>query len=327
MRILITGGTGLVGSNLIKVALEKFNLDLIGALYRREPARPWRFPTVCMDLEDAASIESAVEKARPDCVIHCAAVRDEDRLEWDHEWGWRQMVISTEVLARACRRFGAKLVFISSCWTFGDRGNPPYAEDSPSCPVNYFGLLKTVGETLVRSICEDFAIARLPGVQGINWSSPDYNLEQSKEGIGFGSLANYFWYRLSRKLPIVVWSERYNQFDNPIVATDLAELLLTIAVDDHHGIYHVCGRDSVSRLELARLVAEVFEFDASLVRPATPEEMDMSLLEGVLLAPRDSRLQFSASEARLGRTYPRLRDGLLNFRWQVEQVRQGRGQI
>ena len=121
---------------------------------------------------------------------------------------------------------------------------------------------------------------------------------------------------------MVVWSERHNQFDNPIVATDLADLLLTIATGDHQGTFHTCGRDSVSRLELAQLVAEVFDYDKSSIRPATPEEMDFSLLEGVLPAPRDTRLQFARSEARLGRPYPSLRDGLRKFRRQVEQVQE-----
>ena len=322
MKLLITGGTSLVGSNLIRVAQEKYDVELAASLFQKSPAHPWDFQTVALDLEDHVSITRAVENAQPDCVIHCAAVRDEDRLERDHEWGWRLMATGTEVLARECQRIGAKLVFISSCWTFGNRGDPPYTEDSPSCPVNYFGLLKTVGETLVRSLCDNHAIARLPGVQGINWSAPDFNLDHDKEGIGFGSLANHFWYRLSRGQPVVVWSERHNQFDNPIVATDLADLLLTIATGDHQGTFHTCGRDSVSRLELAQLVAEVFDYDKSSIRPATPEEMDFSLLEGVLPAPRDTRLQFARSEARLGRPYPSLCDGLRKFRRQVEQVQE-----
>ena len=323
MKLLITGGTGLVGSNLIKVAQEKYDVELVASLYERAPARPWELPTVAMDLLDPASISAAIESTAPDCVIHCAAVRDEDRLERDHEWGWRLMVTGTEVLARACQRVGAKLVFISSCWTFGNGGTAPYAEDAASCPVNYFGLLKTVGEAVVRSQCDDYAITRLPGVQGINWSAADFNLEHRTEGIGFGSLANYFRSRLSKGLPVAVWDRRYNQLDNPILATDLADLLLTVATGEHRGVFHLCGRDSISRLELAQLVAETFGYDATLVRPATEEEMDERLLEGVLTAPRDTRMQFAASENCLGRTFPALRDRLNEFRRQVEAIQAG----
>lgn len=320
MRLLVTGGTGLVGSNIIKIAQEKYPVEIVASLFARSPAAAWGFQTVSMDLEDTDSINRAIEDTQPDTVIHCAAVRDEDRLEVDHEWGWRVMVTGTDVLAKACQRTGAKLVFISSCWIFGNRGEPPYAEDSPPCPVNYFGFLKTVGETLVASLCDNFAIVRLPGVQGINRASSGLNLDQSEEGVGFGSLANHFLYRLRRGEPVVVWGEYLNQLDNPIVASDLADILLTIATQDHHGILHVCGRDSVSRLELAQIVAEVFEYDRSLVRPASPEEMDVRLLAGKLTPPRDSRLQFARSEAKLGRSYPSLREGLSEFRRQVEQI-------
>jgi dTDP-4-dehydrorhamnose reductase len=323
MRLLVTGATGLVGSNVIRVARARYSVDLVASVFSRAPAVPWDFQTVRMDLEDPESVVRAFEEARPDVVIHAGAVRDEDRLEVDHGWGWRLMVDGTEALARACRRSGAKLVFISSCWTFGNRGEPPYGEDHASCPVNYFGLLKTVGETLVRSLCDNYAIARLSGVQGINWSAPGFNLDQCEEGIGFGSLVNHFHHRLSRDLPVVVWSTHFNQFDNPIEATDLAELLLAIAAGDHQGVFHTCGRDSVSRLELALLVADTFGFDRTLVRAATAEEMDAARLAGKLTAPRDSRLQFARSEAQLGRSYPRLRDGLACFRGYVEQIQAG----
>ena len=119
---------------------------------------------------------------------------------------------------------------------------------------------------------------------------------------------------------MAVWDHRYNQRDNPILASDLAELLLTVATGGHRGVFHLCGRDSVTRLELAQLVAETFGYDASLVRPATAAEMDERLLEGVLTAPRDTRMQFAASEQRLGRTFPALRDGLDAFRRQVEAI-------
>jgi len=323
MRLLVTGGTGLVGSNILRVARERYPIEIIASVFSGTPAQPWDFQTVQMDLEDKDSITQAIDEARPDVVIHCAAVRDEDRLEVDHPWGWRLMVAGTEALARACQRRRAKLVFISSCWTFGNRGEPPYAEDSPSCPVNYFGLLKTVGETLVRSLCDNFAITRLPGVQGINWSATEFNLDQSEEGIGFGSLANHFYYRLSRGLPVVVWGEYFNQLDNPIEATDLADMLLTIATQDHHGVFHVCGRDSVTRLEMAQLVADAFGFDRSLVRAATPGEIDPRRVAGKLTSPQDSRLQFARSEAQLERPYPQIRDGLSRFRSYVEQIERG----
>lgn len=318
MKILVTGGTGLVGSNVLKAAQSGHGIEVVASLYSRRPATPWRCATVAMNLEDQSSVQQAMGAVQPDAVIHCAAPRDEDRLEVDHEWGWLVMVESTRWLAEACRESGAKLVFVSSDWVFGRGGRPPYSEDSAPCPANYYGFLKALGETLVLSLCENSAVARIAGVYGPNWSDPAY--EAREAGVGFGWLANHFVYNLSRSKPVVVWTDHVNVLGNPSLASDVADALLSIASQDHRGIYHCCGREGTSRLELAKMVAVIFGFDPRLVRAATAEEMDASLLSGKLTAPRDSRLQVARSEARLNRTNLGLVHGLEEYRRQWEVV-------
>jgi dTDP-4-dehydrorhamnose reductase len=318
MRILVTGGTGLVGSNVIKVALERYGAEVVASAFARQPTGGWPCPTVPIDLEDEGSIQRAVQDLRPEAVIHCAAPRDEDRLEVDHEWGWRVMVRATRSLAQACRDVAARLIFVSSDWVFGHGGQPPYAEDSPPCPVNYFGFLKALGEAIVSSLCRDYAVVRIAGVYGINWSDPAY--WPAEPGIGFGWLANSFVYRLGRGQEVAVWTDHVNVLANPSLASDVADALLAIASQDQVGLFHCCGRDSVSRLELAQAVADAFGYDRGLVRAAAPEEMDTGRLQGKLAAPRDCRLRVADSEARLNRTNMGLARGLEEFRRQLEEV-------
>jgi dTDP-4-dehydrorhamnose reductase len=318
MRILVTGGTGLVGSNVIKVAREDCGAEVVAALYARKPEVPWVAGVVHLDLEEPASVRMAVEEHQPQAVIHCAAPRDEDRLEVDHEWGWRVMVAGTRAMADACRAVGARLVFVSSDWVFGQGGQPPYGEGSPPCPANYFGLLKVVGETLVSSRCEDYAIVRIAGVYGPNWSYPSH--VQTEAGMGFGWLANHYVHRLSQRRRVAVWTDHVNVRASPSLASDVARVLLTLAHGDQQGIFHGCGRDGVSRLDLAQAVAGAFGFDRELVRAATPEEMDVGHLRGKLSAPRDSRLQVAGSEARLNRTNLGLGDGLEEYRRQLQDL-------
>jgi dTDP-4-dehydrorhamnose reductase len=328
LKILVTGGTGLVGSNVIKRAVERGD-EIVAALYRRRPAAPWVCATVPLDLEDEGSVRGAVAAVRPGAVIHCAAPRDEDRLEWDHAWGWRVMVDGTRWLAEACHEAGARLVFVSSDWVFGFGGEPPYAEDTPPCPANYFGFLKVVGETLVASLCPDSAVARAAGVYGINWAEPAYSPQE--EPLGLGWLANYCAGRLAQGRTVAPWSDYVNVRGNPTLASDLADVLLELAAKSERGLFHCCGRDSVTRLELAQGVAAAFGFDPALVRAATPEEMDRRLLAGKLPAPYDSRLQCGQSQERLGRNLLGLPEGLSRFCRQLhaagEEVRpiQARG--
>jgi dTDP-4-dehydrorhamnose reductase len=318
MRILVTGGTGLVGSNVIKVAREEYDAEVVATLYARKPEVPWDVRVAHLDLEDPDSVRKVVEDHQPQAVIHCAAPRDEDRLEVDHEWGWRVMAAGTRAMADACHAVGARLVFVSSDWVFGHGGQPPYGEESPPCPANYFGLLKTVGETLVSSRCEDYAIVRIAGVYGPNWSYPSQ--VQTEAGVGFGWLVNYYAHHLSQGKPVAVWTDHVNVRASPSLASDVADVLLTLACEEQQGIFHGCGRGGVSRLELAQAVAVAFDFDRKLVRAATPEEMDVGHLRGKLSAPRDSRLQVAGTEERLDRINMGSVEGLDEYRRQLQDL-------
>ena len=317
LKIFLTGGTGIVGSNVLKVARDKYDAEMVAALFERRPAVDWGCETVPMDLEDFSSIRKAVEAHKPDAVIHCAQPRNEARMEVDRDWNWALMITVTRVLAETCRDIGAKLIFVSSDWIFGNGGNPPFREDSAPCPANYFGLLKVVGETVVSSTCPNYAVARTSGVYGPIWSYPDY--EPAEEGSGFGWLANYYVSRLRRGEPVAVWTDHINVRANPSLASDVADAFLTIAHQDQRGTFHCCGRAGASRLELAKAVADAFGYDQDLVRAASPEEMDLSKVEGPP-APRDSRVDVLSTEARLGRTNVGFREGLAQYRQQLEQI-------
>ena len=319
MRVLITGGTGQVGSNIIKVARDKYQAEVIATLFSGQPEVPWNVKTVLMNLEDGDSIRQVIREHRPDAVIHCAFPRDLDRLELDHEWSWRIMVTGTQIMAKACNEIGARLVFISSDWVFGEGGRPPYKEDSPPCPPNYYGVMKVVGETLVASLCEDYAVARIAGVYGPNWSFPSY--EQTEEDFGFGRLADYLVHRLSRCQPVVIWTKHVNVRANPTLASDIGDAVLTICSQNQKGIFHCCGRDSVTRLELAEAVGEVFDFDKALIQAASEQEMaDLGRFEGRRKPPEDTRLEVAYTEARLGRVNAGVYDGLEQFRRQLTEL-------
>jgi dTDP-4-dehydrorhamnose reductase len=179
-------------------------------------------------------------------------------------------------------------------------------------------LLKVVGETLVSAICHNYAIVRIAGVYGVNWSYP--RQEQTTAGVGFGWLANYYVHRMRQGLPVYVLTEHVNIRANPSLASDVAEVLLAAALEGRQGTLHGCGRDGVSRLELAHAVAEEFDFDPRLVRAANARQMEARRRKGKMPAPRDSRLQVADSELRLNRTNAGLSEGLSEYRRQLESL-------
>ena len=319
MKIFVTGGTGQIGSNIIALAQEKHNAEIVASVYRRRPETPWDCETVQMNLEDAASVQRAIEPRMPDVVIHSAVPRDLLRMEFDHPWSWSILVSATRVIAETCRELGAKLVFVSTDWVFGNHGEPPYSEDTPPCPVNYYGFLKVVGETLVSTICPNSAVARTASVFGLNLACPNY--EPQSQGTGTGTIINYCLHRLSRGEPPLIWAEHVNMFANPSLVTDVADAILTIAHGDHRGTFHCTGRDGVDRFDLARTTAEVFGYDPGMVRVATPHEMAREIdIASDRPAPWDSRLSVANTEARLQRSQLGLREALAEYRRHLERV-------
>ncbi len=311
MKVFVTGGTGLVGSNVIRVASQKYGAEVVASMHDRLPAAPVHYKIEKLDIADGAAVLSALRKHKPQLVIHCAATVDIARLEADHELGWRLMVEATRGLARACKQTKAKLIFVSSDWVFGG-SRDPYREDTPPCPVNYYGLLKVVGETIVNSSGLDYGIARIAAVYGRNWSFPDWTPQERVTG--FGTLPNWMLDTLEKGKDIQEWTRYVNVFANPTLASDCADALLAIFARKQTGIFHCCGRTSISRVELGRLVASTFGFDPGRVTALPDSAMDPSQLSGPL--PERTALDVSRTENALGRTNLGVREGLKEWKKQ-----------
>jgi dTDP-4-dehydrorhamnose reductase len=318
LKVFVTGGTGQIGSNIIALAQDKYDVEIVASLHTRRPEAPWEFETVPMDLEDATAIRRAIKPAKPDVVIHCAVPRDLLRMEFDHDWSWNVLVTATRTIAETCREVDSKPVFVSTDWVFGCQGEPSYGERTPPCPVNYYGVMKVVGETLVTSLCPEAAVARTASVFGPNVACPKREL--GIQGTGVGTVVDYALRRLSRGERPLIWAEHVNMLANPSLVFDVAEAILAIALGDHQGTFHCTGRDGVDRFELARTVAEVFGYDPGLVRAATRQEMAREIdIASERPAPFDSRVSVTTTEKRLRRSYLGLRDALTEYRRYLER--------
>ena len=62
----------------------------------------------------------------------------------------------------------------------------------------------------------------------------------------------------------------------PSLASESADMVMRIIEKDKRGIFHCCGGESVSRIELAQATAEVFELEAGLIQSSRPDWGDMA---------------------------------------------------
>ena len=289
MAVMITGASGLLGSNLCLAARDA-GLDVIAVGGSRR-LRPDVGVSVSADLTKPGSAEDLLRKLSPEAVIHTAASVDVARCETDPAYAQRLNAHVPEEMAQACRRLGIRLVHISTDAVFSGESAQAYGEDDPTGPINEYGRAKLEGERRVLRVAPDALVVRTT-IYG--WSAQDKQ-----------SLGEFFVTRLSR-------GERTNGFADvwmsPILVNDLANVLLQLVAMETSGILHVAGHDSVSKADFGRRIALAFGYPPDLIE-------SVNLSEYPLSAPRPLRpcLSVARVEAMLGRM-PTVDEGVAHFR-------------
>lgn len=159
VNVLVTGGTGLVGSQLIEALLEKGHPpDTIRALVR--PRSPIDFlkergVRLCTgDLLDVDSLKAATDGV--DIVYHCAGAVDEKR----REVFWEVNVIGTERMLEAARWAGVpRFVYVSSIGVYGLLETTPATEDHPTRPLRPYAVSKLAAEQRVRTYAQRYGLS------------------------------------------------------------------------------------------------------------------------------------------------------------------------
>ena len=144
-RLYITGGTGLVGSNILRLARARRDIEIIAAQYGPEPEWDVDYELDPLDMTDTAAVAESIHRYQPDVVIHCAAILDQVYMNDHRADAWRATVDSNRAFAHSSAEVDARYIFISSNWVF-DGQQPLVDEDSPPFPLQLYGYMKAICE-------------------------------------------------------------------------------------------------------------------------------------------------------------------------------------
>jgi len=287
MRVLITGGTGLLGWWLAKEFHDR-GFEVHVTYHSKQPTSLEDVVWHRMDLEDPQGVTKVVSEVKPEIVVHSAAYTDVDGCELDRAKAYRTNYLGTRALAFASRSRGVEFfIYISTDYVFdGERGM--YREVDVPNPVNFYGLSKLLGEVAVEGILGGRScVVRVSGLYGY---SPT-----GKRNFGINALE-----KLLRGEEVKAFRD---QWLSPTYVRFLAEAFVRIVERRIPGILHVAG-ERVSRYEFALRLAEVLGVNKSLVKPVSMDEVKL-----VARRPRDSSLDTSKARS-LGIELPPL-DGCL----------------
>lgn len=164
MKILLTGGSGLLGTELLKL-----NNNIIAPSHSE------------LDINNKEEVLSYINKINPDIVIHAAAVLDNRVLENNPEIAINTNISGSANIAIACIKNNIRLCYLSTDYIYqGTRGN--YIEEDEILPFNFYAWTKLGGECSVKGV-KNHLIIRVsfgksefsyPVAFSDKWSSKDY---------------------------------------------------------------------------------------------------------------------------------------------------------
>ena len=287
MRLLVTGGSGLMGSKVAELALEN-GYEVFSGYAHHEPKCGMG---VKFDLADGDSVADAVRYSRPDFIIHTAALTDVDLCETNKDLAYKMNVLSTKILAEEAEKVGAFTIYTSTDYVFdGSRGM--YKEEDLTGPVNYYGYSKLLGE----AYCD--AIARTCVIYGSQPASGKVNFALwILKGLAEG-----------KAVKVVV-----DQYITPTLNTNLARMVLELAERRQKGVYHLAGATRISRYDFAVKIAKTFGLDENNIVRSRMSEMMWAAKR-----PVDSSLDISKASRCLNAKPWCIKEALRTLRVEIE---------
>lgn len=287
MKVLIIGSSGLVGRALF----EKFSNDhdVIGTFNSGNFAGG-----IKMDIRDKSMTQDIIRRLCPNLVLQPASLTAVDLCEGNRRLAWEVNVVGTRNVAAACAKGGIKLVYFSSDYVF-DGKDGPYKEEDELCPVNYYGRTKLEAEQVVQEIARDYLILRVSGLYGWDERGSNYVMQV------------YNALKAGERIKAAV-----DLKGKPTFVGYIADTTYELIERKRRGVYHIAGRDILSRFEIATGVATTFKLDKRLISKTKAEALKQRALR-----PLNSILDTQKIEKELGERPMGFREGLLNMRGEL----------
>ena len=266
--ILVTGGAGFIGTNLVRLLLQErpqvrvVNLDALTyagnleSLKDVEDSAQYRF--VRVDLADASSVDAVFAEERPDAVMHLAAESHVDRSIHDPAVFVRSNVLGTQHLLDAARAHGVeRFLHVSTDEVYGTLGaEGKFTETTPLAPNSPYSASKAASDLLVRAAFHTHGMPVLT-----TRCSNNYGPYQFPEKLIPLMIANA---RADQPLPVYGDGKQVRDW---LYVEDHCRALLSVLEKGRVGeVYNVGGDCELENLTVVRTLLRVLGKEESLIR-------------------------------------------------------------
>lgn len=318
MRVLVTGGSGFLGINLIRYLLQKgydiTTIDLVKFDYADVIDK---VREVHGDIRDLGKVAEAMDGA--DMVVHCAAALPlysrEDIFSTD--------VQGTENLLAAAQRNGVKrFIHISSTAVYGIPDHHPLVETDKLQGVGPYGEAKIAAENKCLEYRNQGMI--VPIIRPKSFIGP--------ERLGVFALF-YDWAKDGKNFPMIGWGNNRYQLLDVEDLCDAIFLCMTESEDKVNDTFNIGAKEFTTMKEDYQVVLDKAGFGKKIIGfPAEPMIWTLRILEALKLSPlykwvyetasKDSFVSIEKAETQIGYA-PKFsnKDALLrNYQWYLDNL-------
>lgn len=235
MRIVITGASGQVGSELKDLLLEGKEKECY-FLDRKQ-----------LPLDQIQIIQEILAVYQPDLIIHAGAYTAVDKAEEDQVTANLVNHLACEEIAQYCHINHTRLIAISTDYVFDGTSNVALTEMAATAPINVYGETKLAGEQAIQKWCPEAIIIRTSWV----YSSYGKNFVKTMCRL------------MAERDEVNVIND---QIGSPTYAKDLAAAILKIADSSgfESGIYNYSNEGAVSWYDFAVAIRDFRSFDCQV---------------------------------------------------------------
>ncbi|MEN9558658.1 MAG: hypothetical protein RL141_1027 [Candidatus Parcubacteria bacterium] len=241
-RLLVLGGSGLVGSRFVALKDEAFEIHA--------PSH------AACDVASETSVRTLIRDLRPHQVLYAAGFARMDAAEQDPSAAFRLNAESPTWVAEEAKKIGAPMMYLSTNAVFSGNGSKMlHTEQEAPDPISVYGKSKYAGEQAVMAASADNTVLRLISVY-----SADY-----APRVDF---ARRIVADLRAGKPVMGIAD---DLFNPLFVDHAVAAIGAALAQRTPGVYHLGATDGISNAAFAQLIAEQLQADPHLVQPVSFE--------------------------------------------------------
>lgn len=240
LKVLITGGSGQVGRELVT--------ECSG---RAEISEVYAPSSATLNLGDRNSVIGAVLDFKPDWIIHAGAWTQVDACEEDPSKAYLINALGTRFVAEAAEAVASRVLYISTDYVFDGNGKRPYLEWDPVGPRTIYGASKLAGERELRSTDTIVRTSWVMGEYGHNMAKTLIRLASSEGEHRFVD----------------------DQIGIPTIVSDMVKTICDLVIGGYSGIFHISNSGPTTWYDIACYVFDLLGKDPGRIIPIKTSDL------------------------------------------------------